>query len=183
MVKQPRKPIAVALTAITDMARVQSDGSKFFRRTVRRFFENRKQGRLMSTIIDTIFNVGQKLFGLRNELARARQERKQSVADFLASIAQTIEDASALLKQDTYPHGKCQELLSHSQHMEAAIGDLIGESQARELGAQLGEVYEVERLYSELGSETDPDRQRKLSVLDQAAGQFRATAAFVRVSP
>jgi hypothetical protein len=34
-----------------------------------------------------------------------------------------------------------------------------------------------------LGLDTDDERQRKLSVLDQAAGQFRATAAFVRVSP
>jgi hypothetical protein len=137
----------------------------------------------VSTIIDTIFNVGQKLFGLRNELAKARQARKQTVADFLASIGQCIEDASALLKQGTYPHGKCQELLAHSQHMEAAIGDLIGESQAKSLGSQLAEVHEIERLHYELGSDTDSERQRKLSVLDQAAGQFRATAAFVRVSP
>ena len=137
----------------------------------------------MGTIIDTIFNVGQKLFGLRNELAKARQSRKQTVADFLATIAQTIEEASAQLNQGTYPHGKCQELLSHSQHMEAAIGDLIGEAQAKDLGSQLAEVYEIERLHAELSGDTDSQRHRQLSVLDQAAGQFRATAAFVRVSP
>ena len=137
----------------------------------------------MSTIIDTIVNLGQKLFGLRNELIKAHQARKQIVADFLASIAQSIEEASAELKQGTYPHGKCQELLAHSQHMEAAIGDLIGQAQARELGAQLAEVHEIEQLHYELSTDTDPDRLRKLSVLDQAAGQFRATAAFVRVSP
>ena len=137
----------------------------------------------MSTIIDTILTVGQKLFGLRIELAKARQTRKAAVADFLASIAQSIEEASALLRQGTYPHGKCQELLAHSQHMEAAIGDLIGPSQARDLATQLAEVHEIERLHAELGSNTDSDRQRKLSVLDQAAGDFRATAAFVRVSP
>lgn len=137
----------------------------------------------MSTIIETLYDLGQKLFGLRNELAKARQARKQTVADFLASIAQSIEDASAELKQGTYPHGKCQELLTHSQHMEAAIGDLVGQAEATQLSAQLAEVYEIERLHAELGSETDPERQRQLSVLDQAAGQFRATAAFVRVSP
>jgi uncharacterized protein YbgA (DUF1722 family) len=137
----------------------------------------------MSTVIDTILSVGQKLFGLRLELAKARLARKGAVADFLASIAQSIEEASALLKQGTYPHGKCQELLAHSQRMEAAIGDLVGESQARDLGAQLAEVHEIELLHAELGSEKESDRLRKLSVLDQAAGQFRATAAFVRVSP
>jgi hypothetical protein len=137
----------------------------------------------MNTIIDTLLSVGQKLFGLRIELAKARQARKDAVASFLASIAQCIEEASALLKQGIYPHGKCQEILLHSQHMEAAIGDLIGQSEARALAAQLAEVHEIERLHAELGSDTDPERQRKLSALDQAAGQFRATAAFVRVSP
>ncbi len=137
----------------------------------------------MSTIIDTILGVGQKLFGLRLELAKARQDRKQVVADFLASIAQCIEEASALLKQGTYPHGKCQELLTHSQHMESAIGDLVGQSLAQGLASQLAEVYEIERLHAELESDAESDRHRKLSVLDQAAGQFRATAAFVRVSP
>lgn len=45
--------------------------------------------------------------------------------------------------------------------MEAEIGDLVGESQARELGAQLAEVYEIERLQAELGTETDSERERK----------------------
>ena len=96
---------------------------------------------------------------------------------------QTIEEANAELRQGNYPHGKCQELFVHSQHMAAAIGDLVGAQLAQELGTQLAEVYEIERLHAELGADTDAERQRKLSVLDQAAGQFRATAAFVRVSP
>ena len=136
----------------------------------------------MMTIIDTILSVGQKLFSLREELSQARQARKQVVAEFLDAIAETIEEASAQLKQGHYPHGKCQELLTHSQHMEAAIGDLIGNAQAAELGAQLAEVYEIERLQAELSGTDDAERLRKLGVLDQAAGQFRATAAFVKVS-
>lgn len=137
----------------------------------------------ISAIIDTILSVGQKLFGLRVELAKARQARKDSVAGFLASIAESIEQASAALKLGEYPHGKCQEIFVHAQHMEAAIGDLIGPVLARELAAQLAEVHEIERLHAELGSADEAGRLRKLSVLDQAAGQFRATAAFVRVSP
>ena len=135
------------------------------------------------TIVETLFDVGQKIFGLKIELAKARQNRKQQVAEFLAAIAQTIEEANAELRQGNYPHGKCQELFVHSQHMAAAIGDLVGAQLAHELGAQLAEVYEIERLHAELSADTDAERQRKLAVLDQAAGQFRATAAFVRVSP
>ena len=137
----------------------------------------------MSAIIETLLQVGKALFGFKSQLATARGVRKQVVADFLGAIAQSIEDASALLKVGTYPHGKCQELLAHSGHMSAAIGDLIGEQRAKELGAQLAEVHEVERLHAELASGGAYDRARRLAVLDQAAGELRATAAFVRVSP
>ena len=137
----------------------------------------------MTAIIETIFKVAEKLFTLRGELSKARSARKQQVADFLAAIAQSIEEASASLKQGIYPHGKCQELLVHSQHMEAAIGDLVGVQQAGDLGRQLKEVWEIERLYGELQGVAPVEKERKLSVLDQAAGLFRATAAFVRVSP
>ena len=135
------------------------------------------------SIVETLFDVGQKLFGLKVELAKARQARKQEVAGYLAAIAQTIEEANAELRQGTYPHGKCQELFVHSQNMAAAIGDLVGLPLANALGAQLAEVHEIERLHAELGADSDAERVRKLDLLDQAAGQFRATAAFVRVSP
>jgi hypothetical protein len=137
----------------------------------------------MTAIIETIFKVAEKLFGLRRDLSQARQARKQQVADFLAATAQTIEEASASLKHDIYPHGKCQELLMHSQNMEAAIGDLIGTQQALDLAQQLKEVWQIEQLYGELQGTAQTERERRLSVLDQAAGLFRATASFVRVSP
>ena len=137
----------------------------------------------MSVIIDTILSVAEKLFGLRGELAKARQARKHEVAEFLAGIALTIETTSAILIQGNYPHGNCQEILSHSEHMNAAIGDLIGDQKATDLALELKEVHEVEQLYHELSGKTEDERVRSLHVLDQAAGRFRATAAFVRVSP
>ena len=116
------------------------------------------------TIVETLFDVGQKIFGLKIELAKARQNRKQQVAEFLAAIAQTIEEANAELRQGNYPHGKCQELFVHSQHMAAAIGDLVGAQLAHELGTQLAEVYEIERLHAELSADTDAERQRHLTM-------------------
>jgi hypothetical protein len=137
----------------------------------------------MTSIIEIILSVAEIIFGLRSELAKAHQERKQRVAEFLTAVAQTIEDTSAFIRQGIYPHGKCQELLSHSQHMEAAIKDIIGDQQASDLSNQLKEAWEIERLYGELNSKPENERERSLNVLDQAAGLFRATAAFVRVSP
>lgn len=137
----------------------------------------------MSAIIDTLLAVGKALFGLRGELAKARTERKRQVADFVEAIAKTIDDTAAELRAQQYPGGKCAELFAHAQIMEAAIGDLIGEAKAKELAAQLKEIWEIERLFGELKSDPLAEKTRKLSVLDEAAGQFRATAAFVRVSP
>lgn len=137
----------------------------------------------MSAIIDTLLSVGKALFGLRLELAKTRKDRKKDVADFIAAIAQTIDDTAAELRQAQYPGGKCAELLTHAAQMEAAIGDLIGEAKAIELGLRLQEISKIERLFAELQSDPAAERDRKLSVLDEAAGQFRATADFVRVSP
>ena len=134
-------------------------------------------------IIETLLSVGKALFGLRDSLSGARKARKEKVAEFLGGIALTIETTSGALKQGIYPHGTCQELLSHSDHLVKAIGDLIGEKEATDLAGQLKEVWEIEQLYGQLQSATAPQKIRRLETLDQAAGLFRATAAFVRVSP
>ncbi len=134
-------------------------------------------------IVDALFKVGSALFDLRNALSEARQARKKTVADFLSGIAQTIETTSASLRQGIYPHGTCQELLAHADHMMKAIGDLVGETEATDLASQLKEVWQIEQLYGQLQSAAPEDRHRSLDTLDQAAGLFRATAAFVLVSP
>jgi uncharacterized protein DUF4231 len=135
--------------------------------------------RIMADIIGTLHEVGLKLFGLRESLSRARHERKQQVVDLFSSIAKNIEAASASLKQGIDPHGICQTLLLHSQQMGQAIGDLVGEPQATELGSQLREVLETGQLHAELGSKPPEEKQRSLHVLDQAAGLFKATADFL----
>jgi hypothetical protein len=134
-------------------------------------------------IIETLLEVGKALFGLRDALSNAHKARKEKVAEFLGDIALTIETTSAALKQGIYPHGTCQELLTHSNHMVKAIGDLTGEKEATNLADQLKEVWEIEQLYGQLQSATATQKARRLETLDQAAGFFRATAAFVRVSP
>ena len=137
----------------------------------------------MTLIIETILDVGMKLFGLRAQLSKARQDRKALVADFLSALAQTIEDVTGSLRQGIYPGGKCQELLSHALRMEEAIGDLIGTQDAQDLSNKLREIWQIEQLYGELKSESDDKRESRLRLLDEAAGKFRAAAAVVRVSP
>ena len=82
----------------------------------------------MEPIAGTLLKVGTTLFGLRDKLSTARRQRKQDVADFIESIAASIEGASASLKQQDYPHGRCEEIFAHSNQIQAAIGDLIGQA-------------------------------------------------------
>ena len=132
--------------------------------------------------VSTIFDVASEIFGFHTTLSQARQARKKQVAKFLSELAQIIEDVSASLSKSIYPHGKCQELLTHANALEEAIGDLIGQKKAVSLARQLREVWEIEKLHDELGKKTEAARAKNLHVLDQAAGLFRATAAQVRVS-
>ena len=134
-------------------------------------------------IVESLFEVGSVLFKLRDSLSTARQGRKQKVAEFIGGIAQIIEVTSAALKQGIYPHGSCQELLAHAEHMVQAVGDLIGEAKAAALADRLKEVWQIEKLYGQLQSAPPEQRDRSLGTLDQAAGLFRATAAYVLVSP
>ncbi len=137
----------------------------------------------MSAIIETLLSVGKALFGLRGELAKARADRKKEVADFIDAIASTIAGTAESLRANQFPAGMCAELAAHAQHMNEAVGDLIGSARSTELSARLQEIWAIEQLFAELQTDTAPERSRKLLLLDEAAGQFRATAAFVRVSP
>jgi hypothetical protein len=132
-------------------------------------------------IIGILLSAGKALFGLREKLATARQGRKQAVADFIATIGQTMEDVSAALRQGIYPAGKCAEMKLHSENIVTAIGDLVGHDEAVKLAGQLNEVWQIEQLYGELGNKSQ-EAELSLQKLDEAAGLFRATAAFVRVS-
>jgi len=134
-------------------------------------------------IIEILLSAGKALFGLRDKLATARQGRKQVVAEFITTIGQTMEDVSAALRQGIYPSGKCAEMKLHAENLVAAIGDLTGKAEATKLADQLKEVWQIEQIYGKLTLSSPEEREKNLRKLDEAAGLFRATAAFVRVSP
>jgi hypothetical protein len=48
----------------------------------------------MLNMIETLFDVGQKVFGLKLELSQAKLVRKTAVAGFINAIAQCIEETS-----------------------------------------------------------------------------------------
>lgn len=132
--------------------------------------------------VSTVADVAYAIFGFGGTLSQAKQARKKQVEEYLSELAAIIEDVSANLRLGKYPHGSCQELLTHAEALESVIGDLVGKRKAANLAAQLKEVWEIERLHSELGKKTAGARAKNLEVLDQAAGLFRATAALVRVT-
>jgi hypothetical protein len=137
----------------------------------------------MANIIEILFDVGIKIFGLSGEHSKARQTRTGAVASYLASIADNIENTSRELKLGKYPHGTCQIMLTHSEQMVPTIGDLITDKKAGQLADQLKEIWKIEQLYNELQSKSQTERERNLQVLDQAGGLFRATSEIIKASP
>ncbi len=133
-------------------------------------------------IAETLFSVGQGLFGIFTKLDDKRLKRTARVADYFSSLAQTIEDTSAFLKKGVYPHGECAELRFHAEKMVATIGDLIGDTEAKDYADKVLDVWEIEKMHAELISVSDAEKQKKLQVLDEAAGFFRGVSAHLRVS-
>jgi len=131
---------------------------------------------------EIILSIAKGFFALVRHIGLTRQDRKLKAAEFLTSLAVTLEEAVAILRLGQYPAGKCHELLLHSQNMVSAIGDVVGEKEAAMYAAQLKESYEIEQLHKEISGKPEQEQERSLTVLDQAAGLFRAAAAYVRVS-
>ena len=137
----------------------------------------------MKDIVKILLEVGKAILDVKGDLSQSQGTRKKDVSEFLSNIAASIEELSGSLKQDIYPSGSCEEIYQHSQNIVPAIGDLIGDDKATELSIKLQEIYEVEMLYGELQNSSVQEKSERLSLLDSAAGYFRATAAFVKVSP
>lgn len=131
-------------------------------------------------IIDTIVSIAEKIFGMRELLARTQKQRREEISKFLREIAGTLEGTSTLLKNGVCPHGKCAEIAFHADTMASAIGDVIGQDKAEELANQLREAHNVEMLWQQCQQENFDMKQ--LCRLDWAAGLFRAASAYIRIA-
>ena len=136
----------------------------------------------MLDIAKIILDVGKGLFGARNDLQKARRDRRDRLAAYFGDMAALIESVSASLKIQQYPHGSCAQLHALAQLMQKTLRGLVDPEEARAYQEKLMQVWEIEQLFGQLQSKPDPLVQKSLIQLDEAAGFFRATAAHLKVA-
>ena len=135
----------------------------------------------MIDIAKTIWEVGRGLFGVRGELQKARRDRRDRLANYFSDLASLIEEVSASLRTNQYPHGSCAQLQTLAQLMAKTLKGLADPDDAREYQEKLMRVWEIEQLFSQLQRQSNVKVNKCLAELDEAAGYFRATAAHLKV--
>jgi hypothetical protein len=136
----------------------------------------------MLDVAKTIWAVAKDLLGARAEMAKARRQRRDRAAEYFSNLARLIEETSAQLKKRKYPHGRCAELAKLANLMPRTLRGILSASEVQSHRKKLLAVHEIERLHSELLLLKDRSVERKLEKLDEAAGDFRALAAHLRVA-
>ena len=132
-----------------------------------------------------MFDVGLKileavraLFGFKETLAKARDERRQRMGGVFVAVADCLEEAAREIRAGSYPAGRCQELLTYAVELPKVVDEELGAAKAQEIGQALTEAHRVEMLFAQRAtSEGIADLAR----LEEAAGTLRALANLVRL--
>jgi len=131
--------------------------------------------------IEGLVEAAKLAFDRKDKAAQAKQDRRDAAADYYHKISDTLKDVATKLRRQENPHGSCQKILKYGQDLPATIGDVIGVETAEALSKKLIEAHEVELLLIELSKADNPEQ--KLSQLEQAAGDFEASADSLRAGP
>ncbi len=135
----------------------------------------------MIDIIKALFDVGKGLFGMREQIGKARRDRRDRMSEYFSQLADLIETVSASLKLHKYPDGSCQQLYQLALLMKKTLKGLVEPEEAEGYQKKLLEIWEIERLFDQLNGLPDEKILKRLKKLDEAAGYFRAVAAHLRV--
>lgn len=136
----------------------------------------------MLDIAKTLLDLAKGLFGLRGELEKARQDRRDRAAKYFSDIATLIEEVSAILRKKQYPSGKCMELEQLAYLMPETLKDILPDENIEAHKNKLLAVHEIELLFNDIQPLHARSVPKKLEKLDEAAGYFRALAAHLRVT-
>jgi len=129
-------------------------------------------------IIDTIFSIGEKLWGVALDLKGQKYEKIERAADYLNTISQILTDTADMLSKKQVPHGQCEALKSCADDFADVMKDFIIEDKLNDLSERLKSSWEIERAYAELDQlQFERDADQKIIELRKAAGYFRAVSA------
>jgi hypothetical protein len=141
---------------------------------------------LLVTASQAIFDITSKL-GEKKDVKgqideKERKERKENIALYYLNIAATIKEAAQIFRAGQVPHGSCGKMLGLAQMLPDVVGDFIEKSRAVELADQVREAHNIERLLSDLSQGDAQERERRIGLMEEAAGYFEAAAYSLRAS-
>jgi len=118
--------------------------------------------------------------GQTNE--KENKERRENIALYYLEIAATIKEAAQTFRAGQVPHGSCGKMLGLAQLLPEVIADFVEKARATELADQLREAHNLERLLSDLSQSDAQERERRIGMMEEAAGYFEAAAASLRAA-
>ena len=123
-----------------------------------------------------ILDVAKSLYDRRSKIKEAKRQERQDIAVYFDSVSKCLSDVHTKLKQGEYPHGSCKEMEQYAKMLPALIrNDMIPDID--KLASDLWSSRHIEDTYLIL---TDPDKEKLLARIDEAAGLFRSTATALR---
>jgi hypothetical protein len=101
-----------------------------------------------------ILAISKELLGLGSTLAKARQERRVSLADYLTHIADCIAKISQAVsvEGDTSHYEFCEELNAYAFASEDIFHEMLSPEKADELSRKLIQAVMGRRLYVEIAN-------------------------------
>jgi hypothetical protein len=133
----------------------------------------------MISIIKDIIDVAKALFGLKESLAKAEQQKREEMAKYFNSISVCLAETYSKLSDNIIPHDRCAELLSYGNSLPDTIGEFIGKKKSEELSELLIRSHKVEGLWEEF--KDHPEKRIQLPIIAEASGIFLALSNSVRV--
>jgi len=135
----------------------------------------------MSDPASLILSVANSLWNLRDQLNRARRDRRDRIAEYFASLSDCLGAVASSLREGDIPHGRCAEMEVYASKLPDTIGDVVGREEAADQARALAEAHNVEWLVADLGPD-EPERETRLADIERAAGIFTALATTMRAS-
>jgi hypothetical protein len=133
------------------------------------------------TIIEKLLGIVTRLFGARDDLAKARDVRRLRIVSFLDQVASCLAKVASELEAGHTPHGACAELATYAGHVRMIVEAEVGSMMAQSLADELQDAHNVEALLVQLKS--CPDPKSELRKLWEAVGRLHAIVTILKATP
>ena len=132
--------------------------------------------------LSLLIDAGKITLDLLGKSQVRKDARRKNVAEYLAEIAKTIQDAANVFKKGEVPHGSCETMRLLALALPNTIGDFVGKNEALDLQDKLLRAHNIETFMYDLSKKDKKGRAETIAKMEQASGLFNAAAITLRAS-